>query len=57
VWPLAFLLFAAGPRGARRGLDQYTRSISLSEEELRRQPGMLITRPRLSIYGRSRTNA
>ena len=45
VWPLAFLLFAAGPRGARRGLDRYTRSISLSEEELRRLPGMLITRP------------
>jgi Ser/Thr protein kinase RdoA (MazF antagonist) len=45
VWPLAFLLFAAGPRGARRGLDRYTRSISLSEEELCRLPGMLITRP------------
>ena len=45
VWPLAFLLFAAGPRGARRGLDRYTRSISLSAEELRRLPGMLITRP------------
>jgi hypothetical protein len=45
VWPLAFLLFAAGPRGARRGLDRYTRSISLSEEELLRLPGMLITRP------------
>ena len=37
--PLAFLLFAAGPRGARRGLDRYTRSISLSEEELLRLPG------------------
>jgi hypothetical protein len=36
---------AAGPRGARRGLDRYTRLISLSEEELRRLPGMLITRP------------
>ena len=45
VWPLAFLLFTAGPRGARRTLDRYTRSISLSEEELRRLPGMLITRP------------
>jgi enterochelin esterase-like enzyme len=45
VWPLAFLLFAAGPRGARRCLDRYTRSTSLSEEELRRLPGMLITRP------------
>jgi Phosphotransferase enzyme family len=45
AWPLAVLLFAAGPRGARRGLDRYSRSISLSEEELRRLPGMLITRP------------
>jgi enterochelin esterase-like enzyme len=45
TWPLAFLLFAAGPRGARRSLDRYTRSVSLSEEELRRLPGMLITRP------------
>jgi hypothetical protein len=45
VWPLAFLLFTAGPRGARRGLDRYARSISLSEEELRRLPGMLIARP------------
>ena len=44
VWPLAFLLFTAGPRGARRSLDRYTRSISLSEEELGRLPGMLITR-------------
>ena len=31
VWPLAFLLFAAGPRGARRVLDRHTRSISLSD--------------------------
>ena len=45
VWPLAVLLFVAGPRGARRGLDRYARSISLSGEELRRLPGMLITRP------------
>jgi hypothetical protein len=42
TWPLAFLLFAAGPRGARRGLHRYTRSISLSEEELRRLPGIHI---------------
>jgi hypothetical protein len=45
LWPLAFLLFAAGPRGAPRGLDRYTRSVPLSEEELHRLPGMLITRP------------
>ena len=45
VWPPAFPLFTAGPRGARRGLDRCTRSIPLSGEELRRLPGMLITRP------------
>ena len=38
IWPLAFLLFAAGPAGARRGLDRYTRAISLSEEERIRLP-------------------
>jgi predicted esterase len=45
AWPLAFLLFAAGPRGARRTLDRYARTIALSEEELLRLPGMLIARP------------
>jgi Ser/Thr protein kinase RdoA (MazF antagonist) len=45
IWPLAFLIFAAGPRGARRGLDRYTRSIALSEEELSRLPGIMMARP------------
>jgi Ser/Thr protein kinase RdoA (MazF antagonist) len=45
VWPLAFLLFAAGPRGARRSLDRYTRSVSLSDEERQRLPGIMIARP------------
>jgi Ser/Thr protein kinase RdoA (MazF antagonist) len=45
VWPLAFLLFAAGPRGAQRSLDRYTRSISLSDEERHRLPGIMIARP------------
>jgi Ser/Thr protein kinase RdoA (MazF antagonist) len=45
VWPLAFLLFAAGPRAARRSLERYTRTISLSEEERHRLPGIMIARP------------
>ncbi|MCW2523746.1 MAG: phosphotransferase, partial [Frankiales bacterium] len=45
IWPLAFLLFVAGPRGARRALERYARSISLSEEELSRLPGVMIARP------------
>lgn len=45
VWPLAFLLFAGGPRGARRGLERYTRTVPLSEEERRRLPGIMIARP------------
>jgi Phosphotransferase enzyme family len=45
IWPLAFLLFVAGPRGARRGLDRYARSIALSDEELSRLPGVMIARP------------
>jgi Ser/Thr protein kinase RdoA (MazF antagonist) len=45
IWPLAFLLFAAGPRGARRELDRYCRSISLSAEERSRIPGVMIARP------------
>jgi hypothetical protein len=45
AWPLAFLLFAAGPRRARRTLDGYTRAIALSEEERHRLPGMMIARP------------
>ena len=44
-WPLAYLLFVAGPRNARRTLERYTRSISLSEEERSRLPGMMIARP------------
>lgn len=45
TWPLAFLLFAAGPSGARRGLDRYTRATSLSEEERQRLPAMMVARP------------
>lgn len=45
IWPLAFLLFAAGPQGAGRTLERYRRSISLSGEELARLPGVMIARP------------
>ena len=45
IWPLAFLLFAAGPAGARRGLDRYSRAISLSDEERIRLPSVMIARP------------
>jgi hypothetical protein len=45
VWPLAFLLFGAGSRGARRSLDRYIRASPLSEEEQHRLPGMMIARP------------
>ncbi|TWP37436.1 phosphotransferase [Leekyejoonella antrihumi] len=45
VWPLALLLFAAGPRAARRGLERYARSIALTGEETHRLPGLMITRP------------
>ena len=45
IWPLAFLLFVAGPRGARRSLDRYARSVSLSQEELTRLPGAMPARP------------
>ena len=45
VWPLAFLLFLAGTRGAHRALDRYARSITLSREERDRLPGIMIARP------------
>ncbi len=45
IWPLAFLLFTAEPRGARRTLGRYQRSVSLAEDERIRLPGMLWVRP------------
>jgi Ser/Thr protein kinase RdoA (MazF antagonist) len=45
IWPLAFLLFAAGPRGAARSLDRYCRSVSLTDEERHRLPDVMIARP------------
>jgi hypothetical protein len=45
IWPLAFLLFVAGPTGAPRALDRYASSVPLSNEELARLPAVMIARP------------
>ena len=45
IWPLAFLLYVAGPAGARRALDRYAGSVPLSEEERARLPAVMIARP------------
>jgi phosphotransferase family enzyme len=45
IWPLAFLLYVAGPNGAPRALDRYEGSVPLSEEERARLPGVMIARP------------
>jgi Ser/Thr protein kinase RdoA (MazF antagonist) len=45
IWPLAFLLFSAGPRAAQLVADRYSRSVSLSDEEWHRLPGVMLARP------------
>jgi Ser/Thr protein kinase RdoA (MazF antagonist) len=45
IWPLAFLMFATGPQGAQRIADRYLRSVTLTEDEWRRLPGVMIARP------------
>jgi hypothetical protein len=45
IWPLAFLLYVAGPAGAPRVLDRYAGSVPLSEEERLRLPAVMIARP------------
>jgi hypothetical protein len=45
IWALAFLLYVAGPTGARRALDRYVKAVPLSEEERARLPAVMITRP------------
>jgi Ser/Thr protein kinase RdoA (MazF antagonist) len=45
IWALAWLLYAAGPAGAGRTLERYTRSTPLSEEERSRLPAVMIARP------------
>jgi enterochelin esterase-like enzyme len=45
IWALAFLLYVAGPSGAERVLDRYTRSVPLSDEERARLPAIMIARP------------
>jgi Ser/Thr protein kinase RdoA (MazF antagonist) len=45
AWPLAPLLLIAGPRGCGRTLERYGRSVTLTDEERRRLPGLMATRP------------
>jgi Ser/Thr protein kinase RdoA (MazF antagonist) len=45
IWPLAFLLYVAGPAAAPRTLDRYQSSVLLSEEERVRLPAVMIARP------------
>ena len=45
IWPLAFLLFAAGPGRAHFALQRYGRTISLTDEELQRLSSVMIARP------------
>ena len=45
IWPLAFLLYVAGPTGAPRALDRYAGSVPLSEEERARLSAVMIARP------------
>lgn len=45
VWPLAFLLHAAGPHAAPLAVDRYTRSVRLTDEEWSRLPGVMLARP------------
>jgi hypothetical protein len=45
IWALAWLLYVAGPKGARRALDRYESSVPLSEEERARLPAIMIARP------------
>jgi enterochelin esterase-like enzyme len=45
IWALAWLLYVAGPTGARRALDRYAGAVPLSDEERSRLPAVMITRP------------
>ncbi|MGA2521319.1 MAG: phosphotransferase [Acidimicrobiales bacterium] len=45
IWPLACLLYVAGPTGAPRTLDRYVRSVPLAEEERARLPAVMVARP------------
>lgn len=45
AWPLAVVLFAAGPASASRILERYIRAVPLTAEERHRLPGMMIARP------------
>lgn len=45
IWALAFPLFAAGPRGARTVIERYGRSVTITDEEWHRLPGIMLVRP------------
>jgi Ser/Thr protein kinase RdoA (MazF antagonist) len=45
IWALAFLLFAAGPRAVRAVLERYRRSVTITDEEWRRLPDIMLVRP------------
>lgn len=45
IWPLAFLLFAAGPGAAPAVVKRYCRSVTLTDEEWHRLPDVMLVRP------------
>lgn len=45
IWPLAFLLVAAGPRAVHVVLDRYCRSVTLTDDEWDRLPEVMLARP------------
>lgn len=45
IWPLAFLLFAAGPGAASAAINRYCRSVTLTDEEWQRLPDIMLVRP------------
>jgi Ser/Thr protein kinase RdoA (MazF antagonist) len=45
IWPLAFLLFAAGPGAAPAVIERYSRSVTLTDEEWHRLPEIMLVRP------------
>lgn len=45
IWPLAFLLLAAGPGAAPAVIERYRRSVTLTDEEWHRLPEIMLVRP------------
>jgi Ser/Thr protein kinase RdoA (MazF antagonist) len=44
LWPLSFLLLVAGPRAAPLVISRYQRSVTLTDEEWQRLPGVMAVR-------------